>query len=517
MALIGALVIVTSLAIGPFTQQALRTTVCQLPLNSSAPSIKAAHYVDETDFFIGGHTLPSAVLRTSMRGAIVDGMINSQSPSIFGGFICESGNCTFPSYEGVTHSSIGFCSKCDDITGSIRERFISRNESSTGNAKRVFQLNSQTQITLDEQGSWMVATAYQSPQAPYVHTQDFSLLTFTYASCEPFFNETSNRTEKACKHDHPHLPHLSSGIDIMAANCSLFPCLRNYEGSVVNGALKERLVSTTPTNVSISDDIRDHPRLPFDDFPVIKTPCLVDGVSYDANNISSVPAKPGRNMTWAIQDGGKNITAPLECAYSMPWGLNFGITNTLETSLNGTCLFEFLSNTGGEATDPSNINCDWDGGNWLLVDMYNKGNATLSSVAKVVGNVATSITNRMRNTGLDAHRDGPGVVRGEALRTTVCTRVNWRWIALPAVLTAIVLFLLLWVLAQSWWDRESRPVWKSSPLPLLVHGLGFHVTGRQALIHVSEMKVVATKTDVRLGKGALDFELVESRDGSGKW
>ncbi|KAJ2973479.1 hypothetical protein NUW58_g8926 [Xylaria curta] len=148
MAFLGALIVVLSLAIGPFTQQAIRTTVCQLPIDATAdrPSIQVAHDVDESDWYVGGHSLPAPYLWTPMRGAIISGLISPDLNKSFTGYDCATGKCTFPNYGGVAHSSIGFFSRCTDITASIRERYVSSNETRSGSKGYAFELADGTSI-----------------------------------------------------------------------------------------------------------------------------------------------------------------------------------------------------------------------------------------------------------------------------------------------------------------------------------------------------------------------------------
>ncbi|KAJ8123657.1 hypothetical protein ONZ43_g450 [Nemania bipapillata] len=291
MASFGAILVILSLAIGPFTQQAIRTTVCQVPMDMSVrtPTVQAAHYVNESDWYVGGHSLPSPNLRTPMKGAIVNGLTTADSTN---------------GYGGVSYSSIGFCSRCTDITDSIRERYINSNETSSGASGYAFELSDGASINGVEQGSWMQVVS-NTKEENYDVQQNISFLTFTFKSCSRSFNATTRDTQYTCENRHANLPHLSSGLDILAANCTIFPCLRNYEGSVVNGALKENVVSVVPTNLT------DKVHTIVNDLPVIKSPCLVDGQLYDTTNFSSVPQIPGRNFTSVIQ-GGKNITAPME-------------------------------------------------------------------------------------------------------------------------------------------------------------------------------------------------------------
>lgn len=85
-----------------------------------------------------------------------------------------------------------------------------------------------------------------------------------------------------------------------------------------------------------------------------------------------------------------------------------------------------------------------------------------SNTSGVIENIAASITDRIRH-------NSNGLSNGQVLRPVVFIRVDWPWITLPAasvVLAALVLFLTV---ANSQVHRV--PLWKSSLIPFLFHGL----------------------------------------------
>jgi hypothetical protein len=60
--------------------------------------------------------LPQFDLDMDAKLAILDGLANSNTTRSNIAPSCISGNCSFPLYNGVTHSSIGMCRKCVNIT-----------------------------------------------------------------------------------------------------------------------------------------------------------------------------------------------------------------------------------------------------------------------------------------------------------------------------------------------------------------------------------------------------------------
>lgn len=108
------------------------------------------------------------------------------------------------------------------------------------------------------------------------------------------------------------------------------------------------------------------------------------------------------------------------------------------------------------------------------------------------------------------------MINGVAWETTVCTYVEWPWIALPAMLTTATAVLLAGVVGKSWRYRASRPVWKSSILPLLFHGPRAGIledtdsTMPSTTLH--NMRQIADGMYVKLGEDKVNMVLVGVED-----
>ena len=103
--------------------------------------------------------------------------------------------------------------------------------------------------------------------------------------------------------------------------------------------------------------------------------------------------------------------------------------------------------------------------------MFQNGTTTFKSLASAFDDLVAIVSHNIRSDGsslsnLDEHQ----FVYGRVLRSTVCTKFEWRWLLFPFILTAAAVALLIWGIVVSLLDR-TRPVWKNSLLPLLFYGL----------------------------------------------
>lgn len=108
---IGAFVTVMALAIDPVTQQILRYYSCSIlndGVNATIPRTSAYDTVGVRIITVLN------TLDIGMQSAINSGLYNpTMSKDV--SFNCPTGNCTFPS----TYRSVGYCSKCTNITEQI--------------------------------------------------------------------------------------------------------------------------------------------------------------------------------------------------------------------------------------------------------------------------------------------------------------------------------------------------------------------------------------------------------------
>jgi hypothetical protein len=120
---VGCIVFVLSVAIGPFTQQAVKAVPCDQALKSDDASIRVSRWMHGSNLSRMSPGFWDLDMDTKV--AILDGLANpntSRSKILPG---CISANCTFHSYNDVTHSSIGMCRKCIDTTPWVTEVFNS--------------------------------------------------------------------------------------------------------------------------------------------------------------------------------------------------------------------------------------------------------------------------------------------------------------------------------------------------------------------------------------------------------
>lgn len=153
-------------------------------------------------------------------------------------------------------------------------------------------------------------------------------------------------------------------------------------------------------------------------------------------------------------------------------------------------------------------------GSWWLEPLYNNASTTLESIDETVAGVATAMTDRVCIAGTDYWRQRSGAALGVIHQTTTCVRFDWKWLLLPALLVALSIVLLCVTIAQT--VRHTRQqVWKSSPLPLLFHGLSSGIRqGVDRVMQLDEMNAVAEETSVRLKRTEHGWEFAAEKDDS---
>lgn len=136
-----------------------------------------------------------------MKAAFVGGLTNTGTTSSSVSFQCPTGNCTFSVFDGITHSSIGYCSKCEDVTSTIVESGAPTWNSSRGqggwnnlsSSERgpTYDLPNQAEIdywylqmdAYDCCPNWLTSTSYLTASSDYLFNA--TVLSFTHAGCTP--------------------------------------------------------------------------------------------------------------------------------------------------------------------------------------------------------------------------------------------------------------------------------------------------------------------------------------------
>lgn len=459
LALVGTLLTISAAAIGPFSQQAVKSVACQQVVRGENASVPVTHFVYPSRY--------DSVYRTgagtydigyALKGKLLNGLANVSDDAVAA--TCSTGNCTFAAHGGVTYSSMGVCSQCLDTSAHINK---TQAEGAAAGYGYNFSLPNGLYV-----GSWTNRYLAVSGDAGFAEEDmagaypDIYNATFAELSVLSFLGNYTTQDAEA-----------------LSVSCMLYACLKNYHGYVEAGDLHEDVVEDVPARVIYDSAYYEREGLTErGNYTVVKEPCWLNDVAYDRTNFSlltttSSPRPNNSTGAYAFEtvlldddDGGRhNYSVPLECLYKMPGSTTYALMVYMDTNLfQGQCFYYIGDSTA--------LDC---GDEWWVEPLQQQGNASLASVAAIVANLATAASNMFRpissslyyNEWWDMTAD---VALGRVHTTEVCVRFQWRWLVLPACLLAVSALLLLATLLADGLSRRRRPIWKSSLLPLLYYG-----------------------------------------------
>ncbi|KAF6835671.1 hypothetical protein CPLU01_04141 [Colletotrichum plurivorum] len=363
--------------------------------------------------------------------------------------------------SGVTHSSVGVCSDCVDVRSELQE-FESFEHKATGRYRLTYRFHNNSQFGIN---TWVNPYLFGMTTDDSHHSYRSTFLTLTVAGCTAQLNEEA-RPNRNCEHDYENMPKLRSDVDIVAANCTLYPCLRHYYGNVTNGTLNEHLLSTEPMRFS-------NRSLYYDEYISTIQPCLLNNKWYSSSNITGAP-RDGLNWTTWSSDG-VSFEDPAQCIRSLHYREFRGVGDFLRQNLNGSCQLFHAYEEGSTSMDiirkESLLDCD---SGWWVDALYKGGNATFEGFATAHDNMATAITNRMRVNGLtwSETETSRSYMEGTNLETSICVRLHGLWLLYPAALLVLTSALLVTAYVQSCHDSGRQPIWwKSAILPLIFYSI----------------------------------------------
>ncbi|KAK3714329.1 hypothetical protein LTR37_007915 [Vermiconidia calcicola] len=470
---LGAIITILAVAMGPFAQQSLSFYTKALDTGNSTASVPRAIAYDLNT----GTLLTAASQQTSnskqnypyMLSGIFEGLYN---PGNIAGFNCETTNCTWQAYE-----TLGICSTCEDVTTSLTKtchhdevlsNLIATSDGSPGELPGYGHCKFTT-----PGGVELVATCAYNEWAPSGgnHTLWASATSFIddwERPQPPTIIDIAGLLVSNPKRSCPVLDRKFSMPPPQTIECSLRWCLKTFESQVVNGTMSEILVKTEdlvfPTGLCNGTEFLGIPDL----FPAwaARRDGTGDGVfTYAAFKKEDVPEDlcsdwqlRDKPVFWVNVEDSANIRALINTAFD-------GYVTNMEGSVFGNMLFT-----------------------------VNNGNLTAN-----VNAVAASMTNAIRR--------GPNSTAHFGIASTNETyiRVNWNWLTYPAALVFLSILFLIGTMVFS--SEKSRVVWKSSSLALLFHGL--KESDRETSVRKqSDMKEAAKQMWVRLKEddnGDLNF------------
>ena len=304
--LLGGAIAILSLALGLFTQQALTSVPCVFPRSTPNATVLSRRTVPSVETYrIGAGLFEIDWAAKSALQAAVGGT----SPDVPIG--CPTGNCTFPTVNGIAYSSIGLCNQCVDTTSKISQRDVGVwNYTLPNNASVWSSLESVViDVKYGQDGFWLGGVPPRmselDPTLGALNTSSFgfiNVLSFTAAGCkiEDFGNGT---TSVECQPDTPERPGLGTSQKIVGIGCVLYGCVKSYDARVTNGELVETVVSTVPAtgkDQTMGDSVG------------ITLPCIIGGKSYDLANMTLLGPEIPRYVS-------PQSTTPFHWTACIPW------------------------------------------------------------------------------------------------------------------------------------------------------------------------------------------------------
>lgn len=463
-----ALVTIASLAVGPVTQQAVRSAPCPLLLPQVRSAIPAANYVPGSSAYyrIGAG---SYELEVDMKSAMIKGLTEQAGSNNNGVDVsCQTGNCTWPDYgTGVTHASIGLCSKCLDTTDFVSGPNLGGNLTLPDENAYISYEGSGQYMWLGYSNLSAYGPLFSEDfaDAAAVSVSNFSILAASTSPC----TKDAETGALTCPHQisQSNNTYFQGLGDYVAASCVLYPCMKEYWARYENNILTEKLIKSTTAIPNVEETTDGYSA--FYNYTASKSPCVLDnGTWYDYGNQSRAAHVPGR--TWAnisLSDqlrGSRNISVPNECLYKMDGIFFSAISSFTSTLFDGTCYYN--SEQSGQ------LNC---GDSWWLTPLWGQMNASFASLDGAMTEFTTAVTNKFRMTGRGPDQLVGGKIDlaetyGAVYETSTCTFFDRQWIVLPVILVGICIILLAWIAIKNYRDPE-QPVWKGSVLPLMFFGL----------------------------------------------
>ncbi|KAJ9608361.1 hypothetical protein H2200_007349 [Cladophialophora chaetospira] len=436
---------------------------------------------------------------------------------------CPSGNCTWPSYL-----SLAICSACADVSDEISHRskqdapmgwfFPSWAGFKTGYASAPAEnltsyylpngLNIDNKIPAYKTQGYGYSTnpVMMTSQGNFSPSKSLTFKKYTTLLYSSTFMHVANSS-------FPFQGTWQSGEpEIHATECGIYLCIKKYTSVVENGVLNESssVVTSTRGNASFEPIFTDEQ----------------DSVEYGEGISPNVDALYSPNTYFPRSDLQIVVPPGTNSANDLKF------VNITQSAIDALSLYVssiFESSTFTNLTiQIADSNCTSDGatvpcGRLRHITGMVVGNDSLSSssilptefeppilsglwqassLRQRFENLAMSISNEMRQ---DAELQP--TVAGSLGQSLTILKVRWEWITLPIFLIVVSIIFFL----GSIWETKHLgiPIWKSSVLPVLCHGLEDPVRkGMERSNATSEMDEAAKAVKVRLGSGADDVLLL---------
>ncbi|KAL9109886.1 MAG: hypothetical protein Q9187_008116 [Circinaria calcarea] len=221
---LGALLVITALAVDPFVQQVI--TYSQEPVRVGSSAIFRARGYHRKIDTSGAYEYLVDIVDLDMKAAFFNGLYNPKQAAVSLEADCLTGNCTWPSQ----YSSLAICSTCADITNRIRKECSFDKDSNSTYCKLALPLQNGPLLPIGlffSDGSLLKAASILNVSSP---SESLTLgnLTDTFARFASLSQSRESQDYSPPK----------------ATECTLYFCVNTYEATVSVGVLNETVVSS---------------------------------------------------------------------------------------------------------------------------------------------------------------------------------------------------------------------------------------------------------------------------------
>lgn len=325
--MLGAIIVIASSAIGPFSQQASATSACEGLLAGKTAKVFVADVIE-------------ASMPSQMRGIAMKGFMYGASDNLVatpGLFECYTGDCDFK-----PNKSSALCNSC--IKETVKLESASRthqidyekagftagwpNLVNENDKSYVFRMNTMFNPMPKENSS----TGPSITDSLLGEIMTVSETTIT--TSDPIDGTRNPRADGSGRIQR-------ESLSILTVNCTMYPCLRSYESKVSNGSLREHVVSQAPLHIMSNMGREGSPPRDenYGDFMFFQEPCVYQKQWLTAENISSADktlfTPNGDWIFWRIN--GALARVPNECTRVFSANTYGSIQKFVDRTIKGSC------------------------------------------------------------------------------------------------------------------------------------------------------------------------------------
>ncbi|KAK7217426.1 hypothetical protein V2G26_005429 [Clonostachys chloroleuca] len=389
---VGCLIMVLSLGIGPFTQQASSTQPCVKNVTGASATIPYS-WGGFNRFRTGNHAGSYWRVDPEYTEVIARASINissASSASLLQG--CTTGNCSFPAVRGdIALSTLGICSRCLDTTSYA----ISRGDRAMllpeeARSLSVGFTSNTTQSTSSEDLEWARADFDDDLRDVFgASIANYTFLGLTSDGCQ-YENRTAE--VKNCARPPAIGEHSILGFNVYSSACTFCFCMRHHKVNVKSGLLTETLITDSPGFFQPDSE-------PWDSragtFHVWKPVCEVGSKILD---LTSARTKSFNNDSVQVELRGRGTET-----VDIPWCANCTATasdwgrRVIKASLEmieGYCLYlpDVPESPPSLSLRVDLLKCR----PWNLYSLFNGALASFSTISETMSRIASAISDHMR-------------------------------------------------------------------------------------------------------------------------